>query len=176
MRKTFIIPLFAFLIIFTTTSCDEDTVKYADQLKAQEKLIKEFINREGITVLTAFPADSVFQSNEYVLTASGLYFNLVEKGSGDTIRIGDEVNIRYKQKTLDENAITEEYWTTQDTPYPTTLLYGIDNECLAWTEAISYMKRSGALCKIIVPSSLGFAVAQNNVTPYFFELTIRFHK
>ena len=62
MKKTLIIPLFAFLLVFTT-SCDEDTVKYADQLKAQEKLIKEFINREGITVLTAFPADSVFQSN-----------------------------------------------------------------------------------------------------------------
>lgn len=174
--KKIVINFILVCIAVLAVSCDEETISYADQLKDQEKLIEEFIKREGITVLKKFPLDSVFADNEYVLTESGLYFNLIEKGSGDTIRHGDEVNIRYKQKTLIENAILEEYWDTQDAPYPTTLRYNIDTECLGWTEAIGYMKRSDAHCKIIVPSMLGFSTAQNNVTPYFFELKIRFHK
>ena len=175
MREVFI-KLYLVCIVVLAVSCNDETVRYADQLKAQEKLIEEFIEREGIVVLKKFPIDSIFADNEYILTESGLYFNLIAKGSGDTIRIGDEVNIRYKQKTLVENSILEEYWDTQDAPYPTTLRYNIDKECSGWTEAIGYMKRSDAHCKIIVPSMLGFSTAQSNVTPYFFELKIRFHK
>ncbi len=169
--------LFSFLsglLVLSMISCDDDTQKYADQLKAQDKLIEEFIQRENIKVLNSFP--TTWNANDYVKTESGLYFHLVEAGEGDTIRTGDNVYIRYKQKTLVENAIEEEYWTTQDAPHPTTLQYNIDLQCLGWNEAIGYMKRNNAHCKIIVPSTIGFSTAQNNVTPYFFELKMLFHK
>ena len=176
MKKGILNLILIVLFIVAAVSCDNKTISYADQLKDQEKLIEDFINREGIVVLNKFPFDSVFADNEYVLTESGLYFNLVKKGVGDTLRNGDEVQIRYKQKLLTENAILEEYWTTQDAPYPTSLKYNIDLESIGWNEAIGYMKRSGSHCKIIVPAALGFSAAQNSVTPYFFELNIKFHK
>ncbi len=173
MKKIFF-SFLSGLLLLSIVSCDNDTQKYADQLKAQDKLIEEFIQRENIKVLKSFP--TTWNENDYVKTASGLYFHLVNAGEGDTIRTGDEVIIRYKQKTLVENAILEEYWTTQDAPHPTTLYYNINPQCLGWNEAIGYMKRHNAHCKIIVPSTISFTNAQNSVTPYFFELKISFHK
>lgn len=172
MKKAILYSVICALAVLFA-SCESDTTRYADQLKAQDKLIEEFISREKIKVLNSFPKE--WGANDYVLTSSGLYFHLDNAGSGDTLRIGDKVNIRYRQRTLESDAIQEDYWTVQDTPHPTTLLYSIDNECAAWTEAIGYMKRSGAQCKIIVPSIIGFSTAQNSVTPYYFEMSIKFH-
>lgn len=158
-------------------ACEEDGERYADKLKNQDKLIKEFIEREEIKVLENFPADSVFKSNEYVLTSSGLYFQLTKKGSGDEVISGNKVQVRYRQKTLEKGAILESFWTTQDAPYPKEVEYKVSmaEDCEAWHEAIGYMKKSDAECKIIVPGGIGFSVAQANLIPYFFEMKIKFH-
>lgn len=166
-------------IVVFAVSCKnkEESIRYADRLKTQEKLIKEFISRENIDVLDNFPADSVFKSNQYVLTKSGLYFQLTKKGEGEDIKSGNKVQVRYKQKTLEKNAIMENFWTTQDEPRPTEVEYMIsmDKDCEAWHEAIGYMRKSGAECKIIVPGNIGFSVPQANLIPYFFEMKIKFH-
>lgn len=177
--KKFVINIILACLVFFAVSCKdkEESIRYADLLKTQEKLIKKFIDRENIVVLDEFPTDSVFQTNQYVLTESGLYFQLTKKGEGEDVKSGDKVQVRYRQKTLEENAITEDFWTTQDEPRPTEVEYKIsmDKDCEAWHEAIGYMRKSGAECKIIVPGSIGFSVAQANLIPYFFEIKIKFH-
>ncbi|MBO5975205.1 MAG: DUF4827 family protein [Paludibacteraceae bacterium] len=178
MKRLFINLILMCSVTFISTSCNEEEgVRYADQLKEQEKLINEFIEREKIVVLENFPTDSVFQTNEYVLTESGLYFQLTKNGEGEDVKFGDKVQVRYKQKTLEKGAIIESFWTTQDDPRPKEVEYKVSmvSDCEAWHEAIGYMKKPGAECKIIVPGIIGFSVAQANLIPYYFEMKIKFH-
>ena len=176
-NKTTILAM-AIMLCSLLTACKKDEITYAEQLKAHNKLIEQYIKREGITIIdnsALTDPDYKWGEKQYVKTSTGLYYHLIAKGEGDTVRTGDIVTIRYKQRTLHENAITEEYWTTQDSPYPTEVSYNVNAECLGWNEAIGYMKRSGAHCSIIVPYDLGFSAAQTSLEPYYFELKIKFH-
>lgn len=164
--------LILFLASLTFFSC-EDEESYAYRLKVHNRVLEEFIAREGINVLSAMPEK--FGENDYFKTESGLYFNLVEAGDGDTVRTGDVVAVRYKQKRLYENAPLEEFWTVQDIAHPTEFQFNKSSDNAGWNEAIALMKRSGAHCKIIVPYDLGSSAAQSNLTAYFFELKIKFH-
>ena len=106
------------------------------------------------------------------LYENGLYFQLLSKGEGDTLRNGDVFTLRYSQSTLDENPIVEDYLTTLDRPYPTEITYGsLTNSCEGWQTAFAAMQRSESRAKVIVPSQIG----RNSsvVTPYFYELRIR---
>jgi hypothetical protein len=102
----------------------------------------------------------------------GIYFQLVEKGVGDTLRVGDKLVLRYKQSTLDVYPMVEDYWTTQDRPYPNEITYGsLANSCEGWQKAFELMKKSEAHARIIVPSKLGRN--DSEVIPYVYELKIR---
>lgn len=170
MRNRLILLLLFGISLFTT-SC-EDTLTYSQELEAEEKLIKAWLVRNNIVVLEEFPADSVFAENEMYLYENGLYFQLISKGEGDTLKGGDVFTLRYSQSTLDENPIVEDYLTTQDRPYPTEITYGsLTNSCEGWQTAFAAMKKSESRARIIVPSQIGRN--QSVVTPYVYELRIR---
>ncbi len=170
------------ILVLTTlcaTGCKDRDSVYSVQRKAEKQLIADYIARENIQVLSEFPADNQFADNEYVLTESGLYFQLVDEGTGtDTVAYYDKVIIRYKRWELGEHSDTTSYWTTDETAYPITFQYGVssDYSCTGWQEAIGYMLRNNSHAKLIVESKLGFSDDSDSVTPYAYEIKIKIQK
>lgn len=172
MCKSLVYSLLGFaFVVLAFISCKSQT-NYSKELEAEELLIDQWIERNGIVLLDSFPEDSLFAENEMYHYPEGIYYQLLEKGEGDTMIAGDVIILRYRCSTLDENAIVEDYWTTMDRPYPNEIVYGSSvNSCKGWTKAFELMKRSGAHARIIVPSKLGFDA--NQVVPYLYEMKIK---
>ncbi len=174
--RTYITLLLTALMVLLA-ACTKGT--YADELKAEKKIIKNFISRKGIKVLSSMPKDSVFAENEFYKTSDELYFRLDKKGTGqDTITPGARVNLRYKKYDLSENPDTISYWTTAEVPYPIEFYYltSTENTCLAWHYAVGMMRQSGSEATIIVPAALGFSSDQSPLTPYVYKIKIKFNK
>lgn len=89
MRKgfTFLWILCAALAVL---SCSK-TKSYTDMLKDEKKAINRLIDERGLEILSDFPKDSVFKENQFVKLPSGLYLNIVDRGS-------DERAVLYKTK------------------------------------------------------------------------------
>jgi hypothetical protein len=180
--KSFL-KLFSLIFVLSTliVSCDDD-VTYAEQLRAEKKLIADYIKRNNIKVISELPDTSVFPwpDNTYYLSPSGMYFRLEEKGNAvDSLEVssGDKINPRYHQYTLTESPDTVSDWSTIDFAYPSSFYYGdLTQACDAWHEAVGYMKYSNSIAKIIVPSKLGFDADVNSVTPYGYYFKIKFQK
>ena len=153
-------------------SACENSSNYSQLLKAEEELIQDWLTRNEIVLLDEFPADTVFAANEMYYFEDEIYFQLIEKGVGDTLRAGDKLILRYKQSTLDIYPVEEDYWTTQDRPYPNEITYGsLTNSCEGWQKAFELMKKSEAHARIIVPSKQGRN--DSEVIPYVYEMKIR---
>lgn len=172
MKKLHLILL---LGIFVCISCNNNT--YSDALKEEQKLIENFIKRQGIKVVTEEP--TVWEENVYwkVPDYDNYYFHLVHAGDTTTAEIEaqDVVLLRYIQYTLDAYADTTRYWNTDDLPEPINLQYMISTEasCAGWQIALGLMKYSNAECKIICPSKLGFTDQNSNVIPYGYDMKIK---
>lgn len=164
--------LLLFILAVTFFVSCENEQNYSQLLKKEEREINDWLKRNGMTVLPEFPEDSVFAENEMYHYPDGIYFRLISKGVGDTLRMGDRFTLRYRQYTLEEGALVESYWTTQDNPYPPELMYGNStNSCDGWQQAFEAMKRSESHAQIIVPSKLGHNDIE--VVPYIYEMKIK---
>ena len=91
---------------------------------------------------------------------SGLYYIELEEGTGDSIKMGDQVQVFYEIQTLDSlNRIgTGNYEPLQLTVLPPTELASTAtyvNELKAMHEALTYMKK-GSKALLIFDSQLGF--------------------
>lgn len=94
-------------------SCSK-TKSYTDMLKDEKKAIERLIAQQGIEVLKDFPADSVFEENQFVLLENGVYLNIIDKGT-------DQRAVQYKTKVLYRCVVTY----PMDTAYIWTTAYGL---------------------------------------------------
>lgn len=146
---------------------------YSDLLKAEEKLIKNYISRNNITVVTTEPDE--WKENVYwQIPDAGVdnfYFHLVNAGDTSSAPVDSysTVFIRFKRYGLNEYPDTLYNWTTLDSAEP---INTTEYTCSGWQIAINYMKYNGAQCKIICPSKLGFSEEKKSVTPYGYHLKI----
>ncbi|HAR39605.1 MAG TPA: hypothetical protein DCS09_14130, partial [Porphyromonadaceae bacterium] len=109
-------------LLFLTVSC-KDTMTYADYLKAEEKAIDLFIESNNLTILKSFPADRVFEENEfYKDPTTGVYLNIISYG--DTTRNlqwKEEVYVRFSGlhyfNTDDTTRYTNFYSTPEEIVY-----------------------------------------------------------
>ena len=168
--------VYLLLLILTFSACKESNV-YSDLLKEERKLIEDYIARNGITVVTEEPQEWGEKVYWQVPDYDNFYFHLVDQGdtTQTEIEAKEIVLLRFKRYTLDEYADTLYNWTTQDSPEPIKFQYMInsDNSCTGWQMAVKYMKYSGAQCKIICPSTLGFTDDNSNVIPYGYDMKIQ---
>lgn len=156
---------------------------YANDLKSEKALIKDYIKRQNINIIYEAPAADAWGENDYLEIDDYLYFHLVNPGdtTGESVKYGDNVNLRYLRYTLNVDADTSRYWTTADAAQPVTFKYGYSASssttfCSGWQYAIGYMKYSGSQAKIICPSKLGFDADQEAVIPYGYDLKILIEK
>lgn len=161
------------LFLLLAVSCNNNS--YSKQLKAEKKLIAAYIERNNINIIESEPEDGVWGEKDYLEIDDYLYFHLVSRGdTTHEIQVRDEVLLRYKRYTLDENADTLSCWTTNEAASPVQFQYGVTSSsaCSGWQEAVKYMKYHKSEAKIICPSKLGFTDEQSSVTPYGYDLFI----
>lgn len=156
-------------------SCNNNT--YSNALKEEQKLIENFIARQGIKVVTEKPTEWGDKVYWKVPDKDNYYFHLVEVGdtTKPALEAKDKVNLRYIQYTLDAYADTTRFWNSDDQPKPTELQYLVYTEstCEGWQIALEHMQYTGAQCKIICPSKLGFTNQNSNVIPYGYDMKIQ---
>ena len=115
----FIFALMAISAIFC--ACDE-TKTYAEKMEEEDDAIEAFIRDSSITVISQsefYANDSVtdVSKNEYVQLASGVYMQIVDKGSenlADTIRPNEVVLVRFSEYSLFDKMVTV---SNLETPY-----------------------------------------------------------
>lgn len=170
--KTILIAALAVLL----AAC-ESANNYSKQLESERKQIDAWFARNGYSVQTECPADSAFVIGQwYRIEDDGIYFCIDSLGdTSRSIQNGDRLNVRYKQSTLEPNALVISYWTTLDSPRPLIITKGSsNNSCSGWDEAFALMRYSGTIAQIIVPSKLGFSAATSAVVPYYYKLKMTF--
>lgn len=168
MKLSYFIAVLFFAL--SLISCEQST-NYSKLLEKEQKLIDAYIEREGYTILDEFPKDSVFGEKEMYHYPDGIYIQLLDKGHGEPIKNGESLILRYKQSTLDIPPIVEDYWTTQDRPYPNEIVMGdLTYSCEGWQAAFDVMLRTDSHALVIIPSQLGRDIS--TITPYLYEMKI----
>lgn len=191
----FIFALMAISAIFC--ACDE-TKTYAEKMEEEDNAIEAFIRDSSITVISQsefYANDSVtdVSKNEYVQLASGVYMQIVDKGSenlADTIRPNEVVLVRFSEYSLFDKMVTvsnlETPYMVDEFRYTVTstsiagifstgtvgamyYYYGSTTVPAGWLAALAYI-RDGAHVKLIVPHKMGHDRALSNVYPYFYDL------
>ncbi len=177
MKKILYLFLFGISSMLMITACNRS---YARELKKEKKLIKEFIKRHNINILDSIPKDGAWGENDYVEIDDYLYFHLTYAGDtdGDTLKPYDNVVMRYRKYTLGIPSDTISFWTTNDSGWPVHFQYTITGttSCVAWHNALKYMKYSNSRATIICPSKLGFDDDATTVTPYGYDMHIKIRK
>ena len=175
-------------IAFVVTGCNQNT--YSRLRDQEDRLIKNYIQRNQLNILTEEPADDYnWEEKDYykVPGYDDLYFHLIGRGdsiyvdptTGDTTDLtivkNDLIVTRYLQFELTEDADTSSYWTTLDQAFPYSFHYlnFSDCEAVGWHEAVRLMKYPESSCELIVPSKQGFTTDQTTVTPYVYILKIK---
>ncbi len=181
--KTKLIILTCAVLAFA--SCT-DTTTYSRQLDAEKQLIKEYINRNELNILTAWPDSSyVWNEKDYLQVPDEdyFYYHLVDAGDteSDTISYTDDVIFRFRKYSLNVYADTISYWSTMDGAEPVSFSVSsyASSEwtsicaCSGVAKALKFMNHKNAEAKIICPSKMGIADDENSVTPYCYDLKIK---
>ena len=176
-------------------SC-HDNVTYADMLKDETKMINALIQDSSITVISQsefFKQDSVtnLSRNEFVQLASGVYMQVVDKGSdnpADTIVSNDHVLVRFIEYNIADTMnvsctnisypylVDEFRYTSSGTSVTGSFIGGAMRSTYqsqtvppGWLTIFPFI-RDGAHVKLIVPSKMGHDASQQYVHPYYYDL------
>lgn len=174
--RNYAILITCMICLFGAMSCNQNS--YSAKRAAEDKLISDFMQRQKIRVIYEEPEDGVWGETDYLKVPGydDLYFHLVSAGDDSyTVKQYDKILVRYIRYTLDEIADTARYMTTAEQAYPTQFAYLSDYTTapVGWHVAVSYMKHSGAACKIICPSKQGLDAEKSTVTPYGYDMQIQ---
>ncbi|WP_300812256.1 DUF4827 domain-containing protein [uncultured Bacteroides sp.] len=191
--KKLILSFFSLLVLTVAFQACDDTKTYAEMLEEEDQAIDDFIKENGIKVISQsefYAQDSMTAENEYVRLASGVYMNIVDKGSedrNDTVKANDIVLVRFM-----EYSILDKDTTLSNLNAPETVdefRYTVSSSSIAgifisgymlsyysstavppgWLVPLSYV-RDMAHVKLIVPSKMGHQTASQYVYPYFYDI------
>jgi hypothetical protein len=167
------------LLLIGATSCNQNS--YSAKRNAEDKLIADFIKRQNIHIIYEEPENLPWGEKDYLKVPGydDLYIHLDEAGDDSyTVTQGDKVLVRYIRYTLDAVADTSRYISTTEQAYASEFDYLIDYTSvpLGWHVAVSYMKHSGASCKLICPSKQGMDEEKSSVTPFGYDMQIKIRR
>ncbi len=181
MKHLLKIIFFATIVALLFVACNDDNVTYAEELKAEQELIADFISRQQIKVVTVMPTTFPWDDKVFYKSKTGLYFRLTKQGDivnkGDTAITGDVIAPRFDEYTLDVKADTISSLSSVNYPNPLQFNYlDLTQVCTAWHEAVSYMKYNNAEAQLIVPSKIGMSKFSRPATPAGYDINIRISK
>lgn len=188
----FFLSLLALTISFQ--ACDNSKT-YAEMLDEEKKLINDFIRSRNIKVISQtefYDQDSTtnLEKNEFVQLASGVYMQIVDKGSknlADTMRSNNKILVRFmeyglvqKDTTLsnlnDVQVVDEFLYTVSSTSIAGKFLAGYMQAYYGkqvpagWLVPLTYV-RDRAHVRLIVPSKMGHEESMREVYPYYYDIT-----
>ncbi|AKD03056.1 FKBP-type peptidyl-prolyl cis-trans isomerase [Pontibacter korlensis] len=149
----------ALLLLFVTLSfaaCKDDSV---DQKVKDDKQIQQYFQANNIDPATV------------TKTSSGLYYQVLEEGTGDKVFPGDRVKVHYVGTFLNGT----KFDSSRDRNEPFELTVGRSNVISGWHEALALMK-DGEKARFFIPSHLGYgrtgggAIPPNS--PLIFEIEV----
>lgn len=172
--KTFSVFAFIFILLLTSASCKRRK-SLAELRREERQAISQFIDKKGINVIHELPADTVFlnEKDYYLNNESGLYIHVANKGVGLPPQEGEMVIVRYYVMKLNIPPDTV-FRAMEPNQYPADefIFNNGSSEVMAFKEAASYMGDEGEAF-LIVPSRIGSASAQQNITPYYYHIRTR---
>lgn len=188
----FFLSLLALTISFQ--ACD-NTKTYAEMLDEEKDAINDFIKERNIKVISQsqfYAQDSItnLDENEFVQLASGVYMQIVDKGSdniADTVRNNDEILVRFMEYDIIRKDTALSNLTAVETV--DAFRYTITSSSIAglflqgymmtyysstavpagWLVPLEYV-RNKAHVKLIVPSKMGTQNAIQYVYPYYYDI------
>lgn len=188
----FFLSLLALTISFQ--ACD-NTKTYAEMLDEEKDAINDFIKERNIKVISQsqfYAQDSItnLDENEFVQLASGVYMQIVDKGSdniADTVRNNDEILVRFMEyslfkkdtilSNLDDAAVVDAFRYTVSTSSIAGLFlqgymmtyYSSTAVPAGWLVPLEYV-RNRAHVRLIVPSKMGTQSALQTVYPCYYDI------
>lgn len=208
MRKNFLYALLALMVATAFASCDNYET-YGDKKEKERNAISEFLNDSAIHVIseTVFHAqhDSTdIKTNQFVyLNNTGVYMQIVRKGSGSKLENNKTVNVLCKyieynildkiiQTRNDNSRVYEKMVVSRTgTSYSAYFASGMMNSAYSstsvpagWLVPLSYINvgrqvlptDETAMVKLIVPHTQGQANASNSVYPCYYVITYQREK
>lgn len=201
--KKLTLCLLAFIACSIALQGCDDTKTYAEMLEEEEDAINAFIKDSSIVVISqsqfhAQDSTTDVTKNEYVHLASGVYMQIVDKGSelaSDTVKNNDELLVRFSEYDLINQGLT---YSNIDIPYTVDAFrYTVTSSSIAatfiegyymyntgslstsvpagWLVALTYV-RDRAHVRLIVPSKMGSASAMSAVYPYYYDIKYQIYK
>lgn len=196
MKKIIVFAISLVLCCIAFQSCN-DSETYADLLKDEKRAIAKFIADSSINVISqrqfvdqGYTTD--LSRNEYVQTSSGVYMQIIDKGSSDpadTVKNNDMVLVRMAEYLITTASVTL-YASNLTIPYmvdefryskTSSSITGIFTKGIihdsysttavpaGWLVPLAYV-RDGGRVKLIVPSKMGHETAMSQVRPYFYDI------
>ena len=183
MKRTAFFVLSIITLGFIYLSCENQKTAQ-EYIREEKKAIDRFKNREGIKVISKYPANHKFASNGYFKTDEGLYFQVIDSGKGR--KIDPFVDVKDVQVRFDFLFDIKSYVSgKKDTIIPPESIlpmsflsgpsgvYGQPDplynfSCAGWAIPLQYVNE-GAVVNIIIPSSLGNTSDNNNFIPRFYK-------
>lgn len=202
MKKLALLFLFALAAGAIFQACS-DTKTYAEMLADERKAIDKFKTKHGIKVISVeeFEKDTTTNvaENEYVYFTNGVYMQIIDRGVGDTVKVGDEILLRMAEYCImaeidddisaDTISNVEVDWMVDSFIYnpnsTSTLYYDMSGYFpLIYYQyygssgvkvpdgmmAIMPYIRSGARVKLIIPSKMGHETSLQYVYPYYYDI------
>ncbi|MEX1191061.1 MAG: FKBP-type peptidyl-prolyl cis-trans isomerase [Brumimicrobium sp.] len=116
---------------------------YSDNDKKQfEKEIENYIDSTGVEMQRA---------------ENGLYYNIIEEGKGQPIRMTDQVTFYYEGQFLDGNSF-------QTIPKEEALTFNVRELIIGWQDALMLIGQGGEI-EVIIPPHLGYGTKKTELIP-----------
>lgn len=173
------ILLFAGLLLLTVACNKRKT--YADHLKDEKKAIDLFISKNNLIILDNYPSGGTFKTNEFYRDpATGVYFNIIDKGTSDSVQLGEEVYVRFSGLTyfMENDTLKYNNNDTDRSPFPETIVYRgpvnymtrtlYEGTTPAWIVPLKHVGHTGQ-AKMIVPFNMGSQYDMRNFQPTYYE-------
>lgn len=224
-QKLILIPLLLATIFAAFQSCDDDET-YADKRKRENKQIRAFL-KSGVHVIDDESGEDLLyapgnikviseddfykndsttdvEKNEYVLfKSSGIYMQIVEKGTGEKLADGDNCKViaRYTEFNIATDSILTSNRNTayEMQPDELTVSNSLDVFTASFTSGVMKSTYSSsavpngwltpftyinlgrldsdnaklAHVRLILPSSQGQSDASSNIYPCFYDITFQ---
>lgn len=109
MKKLLFLFFSLLTLGFAFQACS-DSKTYAEMLEDEKNAVNKFIRDHNISIISQeeFEKDTMtdVSKNEYVLLSNGVYMQIVDRGTGDTIKSRDEVLVRFLEYDIMEEDTT----------------------------------------------------------------------
>ena len=124
---------------------------YQQKMEAERQAEREALATGNAEAGAAFLAENAKREGVNV-TESGLQYEVIEAGEGDSPGLEDQVEVHYRGTLIDGTEFDSSYSRGQ------TVTFGVTQVIAGWTEALQLMKE-GSKYKLFIPSELAYGPA-----------------